>query len=229
MISKTKTNCLTCTRRSDCFNILTNSELSFFNKNRILMHYKKGEIICKQGTFAQSIMYLYSGLAKIYIESKTKDLILNVIPEGDMIGLPSLFADNLYHYTAKALEDSVVCLIDAEVFKKQIQRNALFASEIINVLNKTSIQGFKRFISLTQKQLHGRFADILLHLITEIYGNTTFKLSLSRKDLAELTGMSTESIVRVIREFRQANILKVSGKSFEILDMEALQRISETG
>jgi CRP/FNR family transcriptional regulator len=80
-----------------------------------------------------------------------------------------------------------------------------------------------------QKQLHGRMADILLCLSNRIFKSKSFQLPLSRNDLGELTGMSTESVIRIFKDFKDEKLISVNLKSVEILDEERLLMLSEKG
>ena len=77
--------------------------------------------------------------------------------------------------------------------------------------------------------MHGRIADALLFLHDEIYCKNPFILSISRQDLADLTAMSKENVIRVIKVFKDQGLLKVDGNIMEILDKKELIRIGRTG
>jgi CRP/FNR family transcriptional regulator len=115
------------------------------------------------------------------------------------------------------------------IFTQIINQNAKFASEIMSILNNQTSMYFERFISLTQKQLHGRIADAILHLYKEVYKSKKFNFSLSRRDFAEFTGMSTESAIRILKEFHNDRIINLEGKTMEIISMELLLKLSELG
>ena len=72
-------------------------------------------------------------------------------------------------------------------------------------------------------------ADILLCLSQRVFKDDSFNLPLSRADLAELTGMSTESVIRVMKDFKDDNLISLEGKDFGLLDVERLMTISELG
>lgn len=226
---KKKFDCIKCKYKSSCFKTLSDEELNYVNENRVEVDFKTGEIICKQGTFATNIFYLRTGLVKLYIEGNPKNLIVKVIPQGNLIGLPALSDNNTFQYSVSAYVDTTVCMIDISVFQTILEKNSFFAKEVLNVVNKNTIQNYERFFSLTRKHLHGRLADILLCLSVRIYKSREFKLDLGRKDLAEITGMSTESVIRLLKEFKDSNLISISGKSIKILDKERLINISEKG
>lgn len=223
----------TCTVLDDansCFDELTKEERSLIELNKISLTYKKGEIISKQGSFASHIIYLKKGLAKVYLEGKSKNLILTITPPGNLMGLPCLYdGNNVFLYSASAYIDSEVDLIDIELFKKLILQNSKFAFSIIKTLNANTVQTYGRFYCFTNKQMHGRLADILLCLAQRIYGQDSFLLPLTRADLAELTGMSTESVVRVMKDFKDDGLIKTEGKNIELINIDMLMKISDVG
>jgi len=221
--------CLKSPKETPLFKRLTEEETEILNKNRIQLSFKKGEIINKQGAFASNIFFIIKGIVKSYIEITNKNLILSILPAGSFIGLQSLSVDNVFHYSTKALVDTDIYSYDIIAFKNLMRQNALFATEITDVVNNNMVLLCDRFFSLTQKQLHGRLADILLCLSYKIYKSTGFELCMSRRDLAELTGMSTESAIRILKDFKDDKIIDITGKRLEILQMDKLKRISTTG
>jgi CRP/FNR family transcriptional regulator, polysaccharide utilization system transcription regulator len=213
-----------------CFELLTAEEKELIDTQTVLVHYKKGEMICKQGSFASNIMYLEKGLVKIYLEGNPKDLILTITPEKNLMGLQALYeGNNTFLYSISTYTDSIVRIIDIQIFKQLLQQNALFAFRIINVLNESTSQSYGRFFSLTQKQLHGRLADILLCLSRKIFNSESFDLPLSRSDLSELTSMSTESVIRIMKDFKDDGIIDINNKSISLLDFPRLENISAKG
>lgn len=219
-----------CSKKSSCFNTLNQNELDFANSNRAEILYRKGEMVCKQGNFYTHILYLQSGMVKVYKEMHDgSSLILNIFKSGNLIGLPFLFNNQVLEYSVSAIEDTVICAIDRKNFEALVHENATFASEIINLLNRCTLYNYDRIVSLTHKQINGRFADTLLFLSKNIYESNSFTLTLSRKDLAEYTGVSVMSIIRVIKDFKADGIIDVQGSKMEILKPEVLEKISKIG
>ena len=230
MNTKYLNTCSSLIEDNTCFELLTDDELALIEGNQVSVDYKKGEIICKQGSYASHILILQQGLVKAYLEGNPKNLILTIMPSGQLIGLPSIFdGNNVFLYSVSAYVDSKVKMINIDIVKQLIRTNAGFASRIINVLNESTAQNYGRFFSLMQKQLHGRMADILLCLSQRIFKSKSFNLPLSRNDLGELTGMSTESVIRIFKDFKENGWIKVSGKTIELLNFEKLEMISEKG
>ena len=223
-------SCTVSNAKCICFDMLTPEELDMINANSTTVRYKKGEVICKHGTIAPHVILLKEGLAKIYLEGRNDSLILKIITSGNMIGLTSINeGNNIFHYSSMTYIDSKASLIDINVFRKVMSQNVKFANAVINILCENAVQTFGRFFCFTHKQLYGRMADILLCLAERIFKNREFELNLSRKELAELTGMSTESVIRMLKKFKDDGIIHMEGKTIVIRNYETLSKISEYG
>jgi CRP/FNR family transcriptional regulator len=224
------TSCTISSLKCKCFEKLNKDEASFLEANSVRIKYKKREIICKQGGFGSHVMYVENGLAKVFLDDGTNSLILKVIPSGNLLGLTSLSEENnTYQYSAMAYIDSEIKQIDIHAFRQLVKMNADFAKEVIDILSANSVQINGRFFCLTHKQAYGRLADILLCLSNKVFKQTEFELPLSRKDLAELSGMSSETVIRMLKKFSNEGLIKMDGKSLKVLDYERLIRISEIG
>ncbi|MEP1095195.1 MAG: Crp/Fnr family transcriptional regulator [Cyclobacteriaceae bacterium] len=223
-----KDQCLGCTLRR-VHNSLPESAIIQFDANRIELEYKKGESICKQGSFASSIICIRSGIVKIYKEGSHISSTLSLKNAGGILGLQSLFGKGVYHYSAEALTDTEICLIDMATFKKLLKENPDFATEVIQYINEELIGMSDQLHSFSTKHIHGRLAELLLFLHQDIYHSNPFKLTLSKTDLSEILGTSKESISRLFKELKNDGIIKESNRSIHILDESRLKRISLTG
>ena len=213
-----------------CFEKLTTEEQELIDDNSVKINYKKGEMICKQGGFVSQIMYMEEGLAKVFIDNGSNSLLLRLTPGGTFIGLSAVSEEfTTFPYSAKVYVDSVIRQIDIKIFQQIICSNNEFAREIINILSTNSVQIYGRFFCLTHKQAYGRLADILLCLAERIFKQNKFDLPLTRKDIAELSGMSSETVVRMLKKFYEDGLISMNGKKIEVLDIKRLQHISETG
>lgn len=211
-------------QHTSCFELLTPDQKELVRLNRIQIRYKKGEIIAKQGSLASHIIFLDEGLVKVFLEGRPKDLILKIVPSNHLIGLPSIYdGNNQFIYSVATYTDSLVSQIDINIFKELLSSNPQFALKIINILNEDTALIYGRFFCLTMKQS----ADILLCLSKRVYKSSEFKLAISRNDLADLTGLASESVIRILKDFKDEGLIATDGKKFKILDFEKLEKISE--
>lgn len=224
------TACTISQRKCNCFEMLTESERELLNNNSVIINYKKGELISKQGGLVSHIMYIEKGLAKVFLESGGNSLVLKIISDGNLVGLSSVSEDhNVYHYSTKAYIDTEVRQIDLTIFRQLLSQNAKFSREVIDILAANSVQIYGRFFCLTNKQSYGRLADIILCLSERVFMINDFDLPLSRKDLAELSGLSSETVIRILKVFDKENLIRVTNKHFEILNYDELKKISVSG
>ncbi len=230
MTTNQNSGCTISSHHCACFEKLTPDEKSQLDSKSVIIKYKKGELIFKQGGFASHILFIETGLAKVFLDDGVNSLVLKIIPPGNLLGLTSISDERgTFQYSAMAYLDSEIKQIDIGFFKQVLDSNAGFAKEVINILISNSIQINGRFFCLTHKQSYGRLADILICLSDRIFKNSEFELNLSRKDLAELSGLSPETAVRMLKKFKEEGLIKIDGKLFSILDYSRLKRISETG
>jgi CRP-like cAMP-binding protein len=223
-------NCIYCDRKTACFNYLSKTELAVFNENKTTILYKKGETIVKQGTRFDQVISFNAGLAKLNIEIDNKrNLLLGLLKPSEILASPGMFADNRYTFSVTALIDSIICLIDADTFKTIFRSNEKFAESFLSSFSQRYIDTCMRFVSLTQKQVHGRVAEALIFLSDMVHKSDQFELCLSRQELADFTGMSKESICRVLKEFNDDDIVRSKGRMISIKDRKVLTRIYEAG
>ena len=155
--------------------------------------------------------------------------MIGLIRPSEILAGPGMFSDNMYTFSVTALIDSIICLIDVDTFKTIFRSNEKFADNFLNSFSQRYVDTCKRFVSLTQKQMHGRVAEALIFLSDSVYKSDNFELYLSRQELADFTGMSKESICRVLKEFNDENIVKSKGRMISIKDKPVLRKIHEAG
>lgn len=157
------------------------------------------------------------------------DLVLSIESKGYFLGLHAIFKPHKIPYSAVASEDTSACLMDIHAFSDLIHKNGEFAAGMLKRINDDTKRGYEGMATLGLKQLHGRLSGLLLCLSIRIYKSRKFLTSLSRKDMAEITIKSNESLSRVLKDMKDDSILKVSGNQFEILNIESLRKISKVG
>ncbi len=212
------------------FQVLNDEELELLNNNRYEVIYKAGEMMVKQGASITNLIYMTSGLSKMYVEGYTgKNMIIRIYKSWDLVGGWEIYYDTRHHYSVAAIEDTTACFIDIQVFKSLIKSNSRFAEVFIKELSTRGNYCMERLVGITQKQMHGRMADALLYLCNYVFDSNPFPLSLSRQDMGDMTGMSKDSAIRVLKELETEGIIEQNGKNLEIKRMETLREISLKG
>ncbi len=224
------TGCTLSMHQNKCFEKLTEEERGYLDAHSVWIKYRRGEMICKQGSFVSHVMYMEKGLAKVFLDNGNNSLVLRIIPDGNFLGLAAVSEElGTFPYSGMAYVDSEIRQIEIKALRNLIRQNNDFAREMIDILSSNSVQIYGRFFCLTYKQAFGRLADILICLADRIFNNNEFDLPLTRKELGELAGMSPETVIRMLKEFHDEGLIRMEGKYFEVLDYDRLRKISETG
>ncbi|MDP2424376.1 MAG: Crp/Fnr family transcriptional regulator [Bacteroidales bacterium] len=224
------TSCIVCQNRSDIFNSLGPEELEAVNCQRISVHYNAGEVIFKQGTPCYYFVCITSGLVKLYLENENShNIIIGLARPVDYIFMPGAYVNYRHQFTAVACEDTTACLIESDIWHDLIKTNPNFANDFIRKMSLQSIELIDKISSITQKQVFGRMADVLIYLSKNIYFQDSFTLTLSRQDLADFSGMTKESAIRAMKKFKEDQIISLKGNNIEILNPFLLETISKNG
>lgn len=230
MISENQNTCRTCPFRWENFDTLTNEELDLVNQNRSEARFKAGEIIFKQGSPTSNAIFISTGIGKAYMEGfDNKNIIFSLVTPGWLIAGPGAYVDNRHHYSFAAITDVTVCFVDINIIKELVHRNPIFAEGYLKDVSRKSLNTFNKLASLTQKKMHGRLAEGIIYLSEQIYKANEFNCILSRQELGELTGMTKESVVRLLKEFNDEGIVKVDNTQMEILNLTKLKKIMVSG
>lgn len=225
-----ETHCECCDLKLNIFKFLTNEELSFINETRYEVSFNKGETIFKQGGPLTHVACITQGMAKVYLEgNKQKNIILKVSRPSELIGGPGFQVDYRHHFSVSAMTNARACFIDINAFAQLLRTNSSFAMEFIKHMNTITIQLYNKLQSLTQKQMHGRIADTLLYLSRVIYSKQDFEVNLSRQDLADMSAMTKESAIRIMKDMKDEGIIDFEANQFKILNEKQLSNISITG
>ncbi|MBN2863983.1 MAG: Crp/Fnr family transcriptional regulator [Bacteroidales bacterium] len=224
-----KTNCYDCNARSNCFIRRIRGADDFFNLQKNHIIYKKGETIIKEGTHVTNILFIIDGLVKLYIEGPDKNIIIKLLTSDDFIGLTSLFGDDTYYFSSAALKETRVCSIDRQAIKDLLSLCCDFSHELSDWYCKNYNIMLTKCLNLGLRQLNGKLANSLLYLNRDEFKDIDIFSYITRNDLAELSGMSMESVVRILSEFRNEKIIELKGKKIIIKNLELLKIINKKG
>lgn len=222
--------CDICRSRSFVFDLISEQDRELLDRSKQEVSFNAGEIIFKQGAMLTHIVCVTSGLGKIYFEGlDKKNLILRLVKPSELVGGPGMFVDQRHHYSFGAVEDTVVCFIEIGLYRDLVFRNKALAHEVMARESQHRIELYEKLVNLTQKQMPGRVAEALIYLSKQVYGSNEFQCTISRQDLADLTAMSKESVIRILKDFRESGVVLTESSRVEIVDFEALSDISARG
>ena len=225
-----RSDCNECKKRIEVFKVLRDEDFHLIEVKRFEILYHAGETIFKQGTSFTHIICILEGLVKVYLESgNNKNFLFSLLGAGDLVINPGMFTFEKQQFSVVAVEDTVACHIERQVIEEIIRSNNLFAIEMLKRANMRNIAYFRKFLTLTQKQMPGRVAEIILFLNKNVYKRNPCNLTISRQEMADMAAITKESTIRVLKDFKDAGLISLKGNELKILNEKALINISENG
>jgi CRP-like cAMP-binding protein len=100
---------------------------------------------------------------------------------------------------------------------------------LLTKISKINDKIINQTLDIRQKNLVGRVAFVLLYFSKEIYNTRVFDIPISRKEIADYIGMSTANVIRTMSDFKRDGIIKIFGKTIEIVDINKLEILSKRG
>ncbi|MBN1463264.1 MAG: Crp/Fnr family transcriptional regulator [Paludibacteraceae bacterium] len=215
---------------SPCFRSLDTVEMDFLTDKKTRVNYQSGETVFKQGAFAPYVLYIVSGLVKVYLQTgHEKQLNIQLAKQGDFLAFSSIFDEQVYKYSGVALTDASVCMIEKNALKELLMRNPDFALQITSRNYKQENRLLDIIKDISYKQMRGKLATALLYLSNKEFENEHPFLYLSRQDIADFASIATESAIKFLKEFEKEGIIKLEGKQITVVQEDKLTEISKRG
>jgi CRP-like cAMP-binding protein len=212
----------------DIFKGLTDAELESLSQNLVCKSHKRGSIIYNEGSRINGSYVVTSGVLKIY---KTgfdgKEQIIRFAKKGDLIGFRSVLSDELACTTARVIQDAVLCYLPGDVMTSLIKGNPEFAMSLMRLTCRELGESNKFLTDIAQKTVRERLAEVLLLLMDtfDLDEEHTLNISLTREELANMVGTATESVIRLLSEFKADKLIELNGRKIRLLNIPRLIKI----
>lgn len=223
-------SCEKCTAGWKSFKHLSKSELETVNSNRYEATFKPGEVMIKQGSPASNALFMATGIAKSYIEGiNGKNFIIDLEKPGSIVLGPGAYVNSRHNYSVAAITSIQACFVSADIIKQISRTNSAFAESLLEDYCKRAVRSHNRMVSMAQKRMSGRLADVLMYLSHDVFGKDEFEMILTRQELGEMTSMAKECVVRIMKEMEDSGIISSDASGVKILDKSKLINLSEKG
>lgn len=211
------------------FKTLTKEELKSLNNDKTCGSYKKGSIVYKEGSRLTGFYCVLKGIVKIY---KTgidgKEQIIRFAQKGNIIAYRSLLSQESACTTSKIIEDAQLCHIPYRSLLNLIEKNPSFSLAMIRIICAELKEANDFITDIAQKSVRERLAEILLLLMNNfnLDHDKTLQISLTREELANTVGTATESIIRLLSEFKQDGLIDLEGRKIKIINIPGLTKVA---
>ena len=216
---------------STIFHSLSENSFNKLSQNKVDLFVKKKQNIFVQGNIPQYVYIVRKGKIKVFILGENgKEQIVRVAKEGDTIGYRSLLNNEKYFATAVAMDDCELCAVTKAFFFDEIEKNPTLAKDTLTLLSKQLRDSENRMFSLAYKSVKERIAEGVL-MLANAYGfesdNKTIAVQLYRKDIADFAGVTVETAIRNLNDFRREGMVEIDHKKIKILESDKLYSIAK--
>ena len=219
-----------CDIQAPCFQLLSSQEMELVRASKTQVLFRKGDNLTKQGAFASYVLFVIKGFAKQYIEGdNAKSFNLRIIKPGEFVGLSAVFTKNTFNYSSVALTDCQVFLVEKDAIANIVRQNGAFGFTLIKRYCEQNSNLFDKLNTCLFKQMNGRLAETLLYIDGLKAENAEIFQLLSRKDIADFAGISTESTVKQLKTFEKEGLIKLNEKNITIVNHNTLLEIGRKG
>lgn len=219
-------------KSSSLFDFLSEDEAAILKGKMSRREYLKGETLFREDTLSKGIYIVRKGKVKIFqANSGGKESIVYIYKKGDFFGYRPLLADEPHPVSAVAMDHVVVSFISRELFLNLLTKSASFAKKIAVNLSKEFSVWINKMTVFSQYSVKDRVALSLL-ILNKVYQNseTNSKLTviaINRDDFAGFVGTAKETLVRMLRIFKDENIITTKGTKIVVAKPKALIHIVE--
>ena len=202
--------------------------LKKFLEGKKINHYKKKETIYLEGNYPNGLYYINHGKVKIFkTHEYGKELITDLLKEGDFFAYTSLLEEKPYNESAETLEDSEITFIPKDEFHNMIFGNVSVTRSFLKILTKGVVDKQDRLVDLAYSSVRKRTAVALL-LLQEKYqvkDEGQFSMAIARDDLANIVGTATESLIRTLSDFKEENLIEIKSGKIKIINESKLRSL----
>lgn len=193
--------------------------------------FTRGDTIFEQDSPSDAFYAIASGRVKIFkMMPSGKDVILEVFGPGDPLGAVAAYMDRPFPASAAAIEDTVCVIIPRPAFFRLLETNPSLVRGLLLGLTTRLVELTNRLAEMTGGRIEPRFARLFRKLASEMgrpeRGGTFVPLQLSRQELADLTGTTIETCIRIMSRWNKDEVVRTEKDGFVVLDRAELERLA---
>lgn len=209
-------------------------DLDHLSRDYTLMPYKKKDLLFMEGSTANSLYFIKSGVVKTFkTTEKGKEFVTGLCSAGHFVGQLSLLSDNgTYTESAAVIEDAEIYEIPKLDFTTLIHAKKEVANKFVSLVSNNLVDVQEQMMNVAYATVRQRVAKALLDIHDKriLTNNTDEGISITREDFAGLIGTATETAIRMLTELREEGLISIDAKrKITIEEKRALENIAMFG
>jgi CRP-like cAMP-binding protein len=194
-------------------------------------HFSRGDVIFEQDSPSDALYAIASGRVKIFkMMPSGKDVILEVFGPGDPLGAVAVYIDRPFPASAAALEDTMCVRIPRGDFFRLLEQHPSLVRGLLLGMTTRLVELTNRLAELTGGRIEARFARLFMKLADQMgrsdRGGTFIPLSLSRQELADMTGTTIETCIRIMSRWGKEDVVRTEKDGFVVLSRPELESMA---
>ncbi len=212
-------------KKIDLFSSLTDEELRRVREKIVIKKFKKNEVILHEENTSEYMYIILDGEAKVVqVTGEGRAIIVTIHRSGDFFGELSLIDGKTAPATVKASRDSVTAIISKKDFYSLIHDQNKVLDNLLQILSSRLRESWKRIQMLNFNDAAQR-VKMLFMMLAETYGKATprgmlLSVKLIHQDIADMTGLTRETVTRVLDRLQKAGEIKILENKFIQLNSE---------
>lgn len=215
-------DCQTC-ENANCLikKHIANDSVQTYLQQKNTFNCNQGQQFILEGAPVNGLYFIYSGAVKVYRQTASKESqIIRFSKNGEIVGHRGFGTDYVYNISASALKDTILCNFSSSVLIEMLHKAPSLMFDFMlfyaDQLQRSEANS-KLFIQMSVRE---RVINGLL-FIENKFGQTNgyINMTLSRRDIAEFAGTSTDQVIRVISALKKEGLLIAKGKKLGIPDL----------
>jgi CRP/FNR family transcriptional regulator len=194
--------------------------------------YDKGQTIFAEGDEPVFLFTIASGRVKVVKATPSgKEIILEIFGPGDPVGAVVAYEGKPYPASAVAIERAECLLVRRTEFFALFEGHPSFVRGFLTGMAQRIVELTRRIPEVAGGRVETRFANLFLKLADKVgqprNGGRFLPLPLSRRELADLTGTTIETSIRIMSRWAKQGIVSTERDGFLVMDVAALERLAE--
>ncbi|UMB59846.1 response regulator [Lutibacter sp. A80] len=188
--------------------------------------FKKGELIYKESEKSNNIYLVYKGKVKgVKIDEFGKELIITINKEDEFFGFSAIFDDAHNYESAIAMEKLEIMSVPKATIQNILKNNYSLSLEVFQLINENLTEVKDQLLQMAYGSMRRKTAKTILKFAHKMKHKPSNNINISRRDLASVAGIATESLIRTLTDLKKEGIIEIEGRNIRIVDLERLTAI----
>ena len=220
-------------RASALYRSLSDGDRARLAEVAVVRSYDKGQTIFSEGDPSDFLYTILSGRVKVVkMIASGKEVILEIFGPGDPVGAVVAYESRPFPASAVTIEDTRLLLVRRAPFFALLENHPSLVRGFLLGLTQRIVELTRRIPEVAGGRVETRFAHLFLKLADKMGRPTAdgiaIPMALSRQELADLTGTTIETCIRIMSRWGKEGVVRTEKDGFVLSDRAVLEKLSRS-